>query len=97
MYYLKNENCCLNNTTKHSFKDEDLYNLHGRMIMKFGTPKSMIDNSQTETWCNIAPDNTFSMVQIKVKKLTFDINYWIKEVKKVKKLRVKKKVNNFEK
>ena len=28
----------------------------------------------------------------KVKKLTFDINHWIKEVRKVKKLRVKKKL-----
>ena len=28
----------------------------------------------------------------KVKKLTFNINHWIKEVEKVKKLRVKKKL-----
>ena len=63
MYYLKNENYYLNITTKHSFKDEeDLYDLHGRMIMKFGTPKSVIDNSWIETWCNIAPDNAFSIV-----------------------------------
>ena len=35
---LNNENCYLNNTTKHPFEDEDLYDLHSRMIMEFGHP-----------------------------------------------------------
>ena len=36
----------------------------------------------------ITPCNTFSWFRLKIKKLTFDTNHWIKEVKKVKRLRV---------
>ena len=39
----------------------------------------------------------FELFRSKVERLTFNINHWVKKVKKSKKVRVKKKVRNSEK